>query len=88
MKRDYTAMINQKFGKLTLTGITELQGANNRKSRLFHFLCECGVKKDFIGGRVNQVFRGATVSCGCFRKAKWAKSYDAWKKDWESKESP
>jgi hypothetical protein len=86
MNRKYEELIDKQFGHFTLVGITKcLLEGSKRKSTLLHFVCVCGVKKDFMAQKAGPIFSGSTTSCGCVGKTKWRKSYYAWKKDWTNK---
>lgn len=53
------------FGRLTLTGVTYIKEANNKRVRMVEAKCECGVIRDYI---FDLVRRGDSRSCGCLLK--------------------
>lgn len=88
MKIDkYKALLGQNFGFLTLVKIEQVGLASNPKrfKHVLHFVCSCGVEKQFSGSNASAIFKGTTTSCGCRRKEQWRKAYYSWKKDWDKK---
>lgn len=85
MKSDkYKTFLEKKqFGELTFISFDEIKSVANKITHKFHFVCSCGVRKDYTAHNVSKVFSGDTVSCGHIKKDKWRKSYYTWKKDWE-----
>ena len=58
----YIDITNQKFGKLTALYIS---GNDKRGEKIWHCECECGNEIDALSSNLR---RGATKSCGCYRK--------------------
>ena len=70
------------FGMLTV--IEVIQEPSKQKNRFKYklkCLCKCGNYKYYQFGDLNGQ---GTVSCGCFRKEKWRRSYYAWLKEQEN----
>ena len=55
-------LTGQRFGRLT---VIERVGSNNHKKALWLCICDCGTQKTVCS---NHLIRGATRSCGCFRR--------------------
>ena len=59
-------IIGHKFGRLTVTRLTD---ERNARGRLFECQCECG---NIVRRNIDSLARGNTKSCGCLKKdAKW-----------------
>lgn len=59
MKRRFIDLIGQKFGKLTVIKLYEI---NKRKQAVWECLCECGNKTNVLGYNLR---KGFTKSCKC-----------------------
>jgi hypothetical protein len=81
----YNLLLGKKFGRLSLLEIIEGMTDKNRKTYTFRLVCDCGTQKIFSPSRLSGVLSGNVVSCGCYNKEKWRKSYYAWKRDWQEK---
>lgn len=63
-------LTGQRFGRWTVMARAERKGANAR----WRCRCECGNEKDVYG---NNLRRGVSVSCGCFRNEQVSKAQRA-----------
>jgi hypothetical protein len=62
-------LTSQKFGRLT---VLSYAGQNNDHNAMWNCKCDCG--NDFIA-RGSSLLKGATISCGCYRKEVSAKNH-------------
>ncbi len=54
-----------RFGRLTLTGLTYVKSGYGRWVRMVEVVCDCGEVKDVV---YYLVASGQTQSCGCYRR--------------------
>lgn len=87
-RKQFHGKCGDRFGRLTLTGLTYTKIIYNHWVRYVEVVCDCGTVKDIKFGRIAN---GETQSCGCYqrdvaRKAKLThgltdhKLYDVWTK--------
>lgn len=59
--KDFSHMINKKYGQLTVTEVLPPNNANRKVIAV----CECGKTKEY---QLTKIRIGATISCGCYAK--------------------
>lgn len=59
MRRDWSAVLGEKHGRLTVTAVL---GRDAASKMVLRFRCDCG---NSIDARYNNVAQGTTRSCGC-----------------------
>jgi hypothetical protein len=81
----YKPLIGRKYGKLIFAELVEAKSEKGNLVLEMIFICDCGAKKQFTAHNASKIFCGDTVSCGCVRKAKWAREFHTWKKNWDER---
>lgn len=63
-RKKFNYKCGDKFGRLTLTGLTYTKILHGNWRRFVEAVCDCGVVREYL---FNKIACGETQSCGCYR---------------------